>query len=615
MDDTPAPTLEYVAQQIQDLTDLVRNHRHNNYDGTQKLYNTSISKVNVINDNTLGDGLTASGTLTMLLAPAQGDVYIRAGIDAGDFSNVGAKTGFIFGIDDSDSDKVKFYFGTSTSYMKYDGSTFTVVGGLTVSKLDIPDTTTANSFHVDINGNSWWGANVASGLANANASITSAGTAKFKDVSIGGNAVQYVITNSGIFSYGDGSDGSATMDGTNNYPSFAASQAITISLPTNPSNTNTLTLVINGTSVVFTFVSPSIGSTAGNVLTDTTAAGTAVRLLALLQAPGSTTSTGVALSAANQTLINLLTWTLSGTTITGLGGVTSLSGSTTVSSGTVVASALTTYTLLRDVYFTNFTLSSGITLKPNGWRIFCSVSCTINGTVSRNGNNGSNGVTTGGGGNVPGGAGGAALPAGYLAGTAAGGNGGALLSGNGQDGGTGDNVSNSIGVNGAGNPGGIATQSNVKLIANWHLATLLDISSSGSTVKFTGSGGSAGGGGGSDPSSRSGDGGSGGSGGPIVLVYNTISNSGSIASTGGLGGAGGGHNTLGGGSSGGGGASPGGTIAIYAKILTIGATGSIQSNGGVGGAGGLGGGPNSGLDGSPGANGNAGIIYQFQLSL
>src|SRR5580658_8437102 len=45
----------------------------------------------------------------------------------------------------------------------------------------------------------------------------------------------------------------------------------TIALPTNPSNTQTLTLDINGTNVVITFVS-SIGSTAGNVLIGSSAA-------------------------------------------------------------------------------------------------------------------------------------------------------------------------------------------------------------------------------------------------------------------------------------------------------------------------------------------------------
>ena len=85
-------------------------------------------------------------------------------------------------------------------------------------------------------------------------------------------------------------------------------------LGTNPTNTKTLTLTINGTAVVFTFVS-SIGASAGNVLIAGTAAGTAANLLALLQQPQTTTSTGVALSAANQQLVSYLSFLLVTTTL------------------------------------------------------------------------------------------------------------------------------------------------------------------------------------------------------------------------------------------------------------------------------------------------------------
>jgi hypothetical protein len=62
----------------------------------------------------------------------------------------------------------------------------------------------------------------------------------------------------------------------------------------NPSNTATIT--ING--VVFTFVS-SIGSTAGNVLIGGTTAETIDNLVTLINAPGTTTATGVAFTGAN----------------------------------------------------------------------------------------------------------------------------------------------------------------------------------------------------------------------------------------------------------------------------------------------------------------------------
>src|SRR5665213_433851 len=74
-------------------------------------------------------------------------------------------------------------------------------------------------------------------------------------------------------------------------------------LPTNPTNTQTLTMTVNGTAIVFTFVS-SIGSTPGNILIAGTAAATIANLQTLFDAPDDTTSTGVALSSANQVLLS-----------------------------------------------------------------------------------------------------------------------------------------------------------------------------------------------------------------------------------------------------------------------------------------------------------------------
>ena len=55
-----------------------------------------------------------------------------------------------------------------------------------------------------------------------------------------------------------------------------------------------------------TFVS-AIGATAGNVLIGATAADTKTNLLGLLNAPGTTNATQVALSGGNQTLVGYTT--------------------------------------------------------------------------------------------------------------------------------------------------------------------------------------------------------------------------------------------------------------------------------------------------------------------
>lgn len=58
-----------------------------------------------------------------------------------------------------------------------------------LASLDIPDTTTANSFHVESDGDTYWGANVATGLAGAPASITKAGVGTFSNIVITGGSV------------------------------------------------------------------------------------------------------------------------------------------------------------------------------------------------------------------------------------------------------------------------------------------------------------------------------------------------------------------------------------------------------------------------------------------
>ncbi len=425
-------------------------------------------------------------------------------------------------------------------------------GALQANSLDIPDTTTTASFHIDTAGNAWWGANVASGIASALASVTPAGAAIFKNVLIGGSSIQYQVGNGGIFTFGDGSDGAAVFD-------------------------------------------------------------------------GSATPAGSSKSGSD-------------------------------------------YTLTRDVYYTDMTVATGCTVNPAGYRIFGTGTLTENGTgkIFRNGNDGTAGGDAAGSGFGSAGAGGAALADGYLKGSAAGqngknGTGGAGAGSNGGPGNAGDggaSTTNSIGANGiagrAGGDGGTApgksggtggggggaggaTPSNVTLIANWHLATLLDVGSTGATVKFdnsagSGSGGSGGGGGASIVAGTGGGGGgSGGSGsaGGIVAIYfrNIVINAGaSITANGGAGGKGGnGGNgsTSGTGSGGGGGAGGGGAGGNGGQIIlvynTLTNNGSITASGGAGGAGATGGsGAVSGTKGgdtTTASSGSAGTIRLFQLSL
>lgn len=67
-----------------------------------------------------------------------------------------------------------------------DLNSLTTRGSATVGSLNIPDTTSANSFHVDSSGNMWLGATA---FASAPAKISSAGAATFTNITITGGSI------------------------------------------------------------------------------------------------------------------------------------------------------------------------------------------------------------------------------------------------------------------------------------------------------------------------------------------------------------------------------------------------------------------------------------------
>jgi predicted phage tail protein len=93
---------------------------------------------------TLGKTGIASGTITLQIWDGHGDTYIAAGKT--DF--VTTTAGFILGLDDSDGNKAKFYLGSSTSYLYWDGTNLTMSGIIYAGGTDISGTT-ANVFTVN----------------------------------------------------------------------------------------------------------------------------------------------------------------------------------------------------------------------------------------------------------------------------------------------------------------------------------------------------------------------------------------------------------------------------------------------------------------------------------
>lgn len=85
-------------------------------------------------------------------------------------------------------------------------------------------------------------------------------------------------------------------------PGFAGDLSIAL----NPGNTETFTLVINGTTCTFNFVT-SIGATPGNILIGASAAATRANLAAFINNPGATSATQVAFTGAQLTALGYVT--------------------------------------------------------------------------------------------------------------------------------------------------------------------------------------------------------------------------------------------------------------------------------------------------------------------
>ncbi len=90
-----------------------------------------------------------------------------------------------------------FRAGGAAGYVKWNGSAFEVAGTLIASSIHIPDQdTTADSFHVQTDGDTWWGCtetDFGNDNDNALAYVLKTGVAKFQDVIIGGGTIHSVV--------------------------------------------------------------------------------------------------------------------------------------------------------------------------------------------------------------------------------------------------------------------------------------------------------------------------------------------------------------------------------------------------------------------------------------
>jgi hypothetical protein len=338
----------------------------------------------------------------------------------------------------------------------------------------------------------------------------------------------------------------------------------------------------------------------------------------------------------------------------GSDGVLDFDGTNTFSgiATTTGAAPNLVYSLVRDIYPTTLTVESGKTLKTVSFRIFASVSVTVNGTLRNNGGVGSTFL----GGNSAENALAGTLP---LAGTSTGTSGGAGGAGSttngsqGAVGATGRAGANSIILTAAtfsswnsGKGGDVGANTGGAVRANAGTAgitlatsaprvppaalTLRTPASTGVAYSMTNDGGGAGGGGGGAGDGTNvgatggGGGGSGGNGGFMAVAAPTITvgGSGVISVNGGDGVAGSaGNNAAPAGNRGGGGGGGGGQggiggamILIYHTLSNGGTIQAAAGNGGAGGNGGTGTGTGAaGANGQTGGAGTAGLVIQIVI--
>ena len=144
-----------------------------------------VSKNSVLNEVQYVDNIAFDSQFEGV--PSNSVMYGGTQVKKKDYADTTA--GIWIGID-SDG-KAKTNIGDSTNSVKWNGSTLAIAGALSASSLDIPDTTTADSFHVNTSGDAWWGATA---IGSAIAKILKTGIATFTNVSITGGSVSGTTT-------------------------------------------------------------------------------------------------------------------------------------------------------------------------------------------------------------------------------------------------------------------------------------------------------------------------------------------------------------------------------------------------------------------------------------
>lgn len=160
---------------------------------TSNLNNGSVSGGTVVGGRTIG-GVMEGASYKSSITGARIEIFPESDKTIG-FVSYAADGSVVFETLVSGTDIgdviIGNYAGAQGAKWDQSAGTFSIKGALSASSLDIPDTTTANSFHVDTTGNAWWGATT---LGSAVAKILKTGAATFTSISITGGIIDGTST-------------------------------------------------------------------------------------------------------------------------------------------------------------------------------------------------------------------------------------------------------------------------------------------------------------------------------------------------------------------------------------------------------------------------------------
>ena len=230
--------------------------------------------------DSVGVGAITTGTMrseriTLGVIDGAGDVFINSG--KLDFTNT--DSGFILGLDDSDANKAKFYIGSSSSYLNWDGTTLSIagtvtatsgtIGGFTIGSDYVKDAADSFGLASTVSGGDdvrFWAGDTFANRATADFRVTEAGAVTASSITITGGSISTSVLNVGLMNWTTNIVFSSTDNDTVSWTSGTIIVQSGVTYTIDAGNTGNMTLL------TYIYLNPAVSAT---VLQTTTTYSTA----------------------------------------------------------------------------------------------------------------------------------------------------------------------------------------------------------------------------------------------------------------------------------------------------------------------------------------------------